>query len=68
MTHRRTFEGDIKKMELAWGTAEREAKEKNSWRNMSGCIILNGQMQKKNKETAKRSFYKVLTLLGTYLT
>ena len=26
MTLRKTFEGDIKKMELTWGTAEREAK------------------------------------------
>ena len=27
MTLRKTFEGDFKKMELTWGTAEREAKE-----------------------------------------
>ena len=27
MTLRKTFDGDIKKMELTWGTAEREAKE-----------------------------------------
>ena len=30
--------GRLKKMELIWGTAEREAKE----RKRSGCIILNG--------------------------
>ncbi|MCP3668516.1 MAG: hypothetical protein GY696_39545 [Gammaproteobacteria bacterium] len=27
MTLRKTFEGDIKKMELTWGTAEREERE-----------------------------------------
>ena len=42
MTLRKTFEGDIKKMELTWGTAEREAKERRSWRKRSSCIILNG--------------------------
>ncbi len=29
MTMRKTFESDFKKMELTWGTAEREAKERN---------------------------------------
>ncbi len=38
----KTFEGDFDKMELTWGTAEREAKEIISWRKRSGCIILNG--------------------------
>ncbi len=38
----KTFEGDLKKMELTWGTAKREAKERNSWRKRSSCIILNG--------------------------
>ncbi len=28
MTLRKTFEGGLKKMELTWGTAEREAKER----------------------------------------
>ncbi len=28
MTLGKAFEGDIKKMELTWGTAEREAKER----------------------------------------
>ncbi len=28
MALRKTFEGDFKKMELTWGTAEREAKER----------------------------------------
>ncbi len=39
---RKTFEGDFKKMELTWGTAEREAKDRMSWRKRNGCIILNG--------------------------
>ena len=42
MTLRKTFEGDLKKMELIWGTAESEAKDRNSWRKRNGCIILNG--------------------------
>ena len=42
MTLRKTFEEDFKKDELTWGTAEREAKERNSWRKRSDCIILNG--------------------------
>ncbi len=42
MTLRKTYEGDFKKMELRWGTAEREAKERHSWRKRSSCIILNG--------------------------
>ncbi len=29
MTMRKTFEGDFKKMELTWGTAEREAKKRD---------------------------------------
>ncbi len=35
MTLRKTFEGDIKNMELTWGTAERDAKERHSWRKSS---------------------------------
>ena len=27
----KTFEGDLKKMKLTWGTAEREAKARHSW-------------------------------------
>ena len=42
MTLRKTFEGDFKKMELTWGTAESEAKDRISWRKRNGCIILNG--------------------------
>ena len=38
----KTFEGDFKKMELTWGTAESEAKDRISWRKRNGCIILNG--------------------------
>ncbi len=34
-----TFQGDLKKMELTWGTAKREAKERISWRKRSGYII-----------------------------
>ncbi len=42
MTLRKIFAGDLKKMELTWGTAEREEKERNSWGKRSGCVILNG--------------------------
>ena len=42
MTLRKTFEGDLKKMELTWGTAESEAKDRLSWRKRNGCIVLNG--------------------------
>ncbi len=38
----KTFEVNFEKIELTWGTAEREAKERHSWRKMSICIILNG--------------------------
>ena len=31
----KTFQEDLKKMELTWGTAEREAKEGRSWRKRS---------------------------------
>ncbi len=37
-----SFDRDFKKMELTWGTAEREAKDIISWRKRNGCIILNG--------------------------
>ncbi len=33
MTLRKTFQGDLKTMELTWGTAEREAKDKNLEKN-----------------------------------
>ncbi len=42
MTTGKTFEGDFKMIELTQGMAESEAKEKKD-----GCIILNGQKQKK---------------------
>ncbi len=42
MTLMKTFEGDLKNIELTWETAEREAKEKNLWRKRSSCIILDG--------------------------
>ncbi len=46
MTLRKTFKGDLKQMELTWGTArERVAKEKISWR--SGYIILNVRRKKR---------------------
>ena len=41
MTLRKTFEGDLKKMELTWGTAESKAKDRISWGKRNGCIILN---------------------------
>ena len=31
MTLRKTFEGDLKNMELTWGTAEGEAKDRSLW-------------------------------------
>ena len=42
MTLKKTFEGNFKKIELTWGTAEKEAKERHSWRKRSSCIILSG--------------------------
>ncbi len=33
-------EGDFKKMELTWGTAERETKDRTSWRKRNRCNIL----------------------------
>ena len=52
MTLRKTFEGDLKKMELRCGTAESEAKDRISWRKGNGCFILNGKrQQKKNSST-----------------
>ena len=42
MTLGKIFEGDFKKIALTWGTAEREAKERHSWRKRCSYIILNG--------------------------
>ena len=42
ITLRKTFQGDFKKMELTWRTAEREAKDRHSWRKRRSCIIRNG--------------------------
>ena len=41
MTPRKTFEGDFKKMELIWGTAERQAKERHSWRKKYKIVNIN---------------------------
>ncbi len=43
-------------MELTWGTAKREAKDRPSWRKRNGCIIHTGQRQIKKKKnlTANR--------------
>ncbi len=46
----KTFEGDLKKMELTLGTAESEAKDRSLWRKRNGCIILKGQRQQKKKK------------------
>ncbi len=46
-------EAVIKKLELTSGTAEREAKDRISWRKKKGCIILNGQTQRKQDELNK---------------
>ena len=40
-------------MELTWGTAEREAKDRHSWRKRNGCIIHNEQNQQKKKKLIK---------------
>ncbi len=40
MTLRKTFEGDFKKMELTWGMAEREEKERLSWPGGKGEAAL----------------------------
>ena len=47
MTLRKTFEGDLKKMELTWGTAESEAKDRSLWRKRNWSIIPNGQTEQK---------------------
>ena len=57
MTLKKTFKGDLKKMELTWETAESEAKDRNSWRKKNGCIILNGQTQQKKKMNL--NFYNI---------
>ncbi len=44
-----TFEEDFKKMDLTLGMAEREAKERISWRKRCGCIIHNGQKNKNDE-------------------
>ena len=49
MTLKKTFEGDLKNMELTWGTAESEAKDRLSWQKRNGCIFLNGYKQQKKK-------------------
>ena len=46
MTLRKTFEGDLKKMELTLGTAERKAKERISWRKV--CTALSS-MDRRNE-------------------
>ncbi len=50
MTLRKTFEGDFKKIELTWGSVERESKDRISWRIKSGSIIHNGLRQTKKKK------------------
>ena len=45
----KTLEGDLKKMELTWGTAESEAKDRNIWRKRNGCIILMGRSNKRRR-------------------
>ncbi len=35
-------EGDLKKMELTWGTAESEARDRSLWRGRNDSIIPNG--------------------------
>ncbi len=62
-TLRKTFEGDLKRMKLTWGTAEREAKERRSWRKRSSCIILNGQTHSKKKILGR--IFIILDLLSS---
>ncbi len=45
-------------MKLAWGTDERKANERNTWRKMSGCIILIGYMQREKKTYINRTRIK----------
>ena len=54
MTLRKTFEGDLKKMELTWGTTESEARDRSLWRGRNGSIIPNGQREPKKKKMAKK--------------
>ena len=46
MTLRKTFEGDLKKMELTWGTAESEAKDRNHGEKEMATLSL---MDRSNK-------------------
>ena len=45
MTLRKTFEGDLKKMELTLGMIERAGKERHSWRKRRRYIIINEKTQ-----------------------
>ncbi len=47
-------QGDFKKMELTWGTAESEAKNRSLWRTRNGSIIPNGQKEQKKKKRRKK--------------
>ncbi len=56
MTLRKTFEGDLKKMELTWGTAKSEAKDRNLWRKKNVCIILYRYTQQQKKKIRCTTF------------
>ena len=51
MTLRKTFEGDFKKMELTWGTAESEAKDRNLWRKEMAALSLIDRSNKRRRRS-----------------
>ena len=64
MTLRKTFEGDLKKMELTWGTAESESKDRNSWRKEMAALFL---MDRRNKRRRYILLYVILKMFIRYL-
>ncbi len=57
MTLRKNFEGDFKKMELTLGTAEREAKDRSSWRKRMGFIVLRDRRnERKIRHTTRQGY------------
>ena len=54
MTLRKTFEGDFKKMELTWGTAESEAKDRSLWRKRNAALSPTDRGNKRMKPSLIR--------------
>ncbi len=56
MTLRKTFEGDLKKMELTWGTAESEARDRSLWRGRNGSL---SPTDRGNQKRRMSNIYKI---------